>query len=47
MKLLFIGGTGRISAAITELCVEMGHQVYLLNRGVRGVVDGTVHLHRL
>ncbi|MCL1788399.1 MAG: SDR family oxidoreductase [Defluviitaleaceae bacterium] len=44
MKLLFIGGTGRISAAITNLCVANGHQVYLLNRGVRGIVDGAVHL---
>jgi nucleoside-diphosphate-sugar epimerase len=44
MKLLFIGGTGRISTAITKLCVAMGHQVYLLNRGVRGVIDGAIHL---
>jgi len=44
MKLLFIGGTGRISAAITKLCVQMGHQVYLLNRGTRGIIDGAIHL---
>ena len=44
MKLLFIGGTGRISTAITKRCVEMGHRVYLLNRGVRGAIDGAVHL---
>ena len=44
MKLLFIGGTGRISAAITKLCVQMGHEVYLLNRGTKGVIDGAIHL---
>jgi len=44
MKLLFIGGTGRISTAITKLCVKMGHQVYLLNRGTKGVIDGANHL---
>jgi len=44
MKLLFIGGTGRISAAITKLCIQMGHQVYLLNRGNKGITDGAIHL---
>jgi len=44
MKLLFIGGTGRISAAITKHCVGMGHQVYLLNRGVNGIIEGATHL---
>ncbi len=33
MKVLFIGGTGVISSACTELAVEKGFQLYLLNRG--------------
>ena len=33
MKVLFIGGTGKISSACTPLAVEKGHDVYLLNRG--------------
>ncbi len=33
MKLLFIGGTGKISSACVALAVEKGHDVYLLNRG--------------
>jgi len=44
LKLLFIGGTGRISAAITKRCIEFGHQVYLLNRGVKSMIDGAIHL---
>ncbi|MCL2047903.1 MAG: SDR family oxidoreductase [Defluviitaleaceae bacterium] len=46
MKVLFIGGTGRISASITQLCVKMGFDVYLLNRGKRvaGGIEGATHL---
>ena len=33
MKVLFIGGTGIISTACTELCIERGIELYLLNRG--------------
>ena len=33
MKILFIGGTGVISSACTELCIEQGHELYILNRG--------------
>ena len=33
MKVLFIGGTGIISTACTELCIERGFEIYLLNRG--------------
>ena len=33
MKILFIGGTGKISSACTPLAVERGHEMYLLNRG--------------
>lgn len=32
MKLLFIGGTGLISSACSELAVECGHDLFLLNR---------------
>ena len=35
MKVLFIGGTGTISSAITRKLIEMGEDVYLLNRGNR------------
>lgn len=35
MKALFIGGTGRISMAVTRLLAKRGWEVYLLNRGNR------------
>lgn len=35
MKVLFIGGTGTISIAITKKLLEMGESLYLLNRGNR------------
>ena len=35
MKILFIGGTGTISMAITRLLAERGEEVFLLNRGSR------------
>ncbi|MCH5194285.1 MAG: SDR family oxidoreductase [Oscillospiraceae bacterium] len=35
MKVLFIGGTGIISMAITRLLAERGDEIYLLNRGNR------------
>lgn len=33
MKILFIGGTGLISSACSELALAHGHELYLLNRG--------------
>jgi nucleoside-diphosphate-sugar epimerase len=33
MKVLFIGGTGKISSACSPLAVERGFDLYLLNRG--------------
>ncbi|HTX90874.1 MAG TPA: SDR family oxidoreductase [Anaerolineales bacterium] len=33
MKILFIGGTGLISSACSELAVERGQELFLLNRG--------------
>jgi nucleoside-diphosphate-sugar epimerase len=42
MKVLFIGGTGTISSAITRQLLEQGHELYLLNRGSRkGEFPGT------
>jgi len=35
MKILFIGGTGTISMAITRQLAELGDELYLLNRGNR------------
>ena len=35
MKILFIGGTGTISMAITRQPAERGDELYLLNRGNR------------
>ena len=32
MRVLFIGGTGKISSACAQLAVERGLQLYLLNR---------------
>jgi nucleoside-diphosphate-sugar epimerase len=34
MKILFIGGTGVISSACSELCIEKGFDLYLLNRNL-------------
>lgn len=36
MKVLFIGGTGLISSACSELAVERGMDLYILNRGKSG-----------
>jgi nucleoside-diphosphate-sugar epimerase len=35
MRVLFIGGTGMISAATSRMAVARGHEVHLLNRGSR------------
>jgi nucleoside-diphosphate-sugar epimerase len=42
MKVLFIGGTGTISSACSQLCVEREMELYLLNRGqtTRPVPEG-------
>ncbi len=46
MKVLFIGGTGVISSACSELCIEAGMELYVLNRGLslRPQPRGAVHL---
>ncbi len=47
MKILFIGGTGTISMAITRLLAERGEELYLLNRGNRNEdLPDNVHLIR-
>jgi nucleoside-diphosphate-sugar epimerase len=38
MKILFIGGTGTISTAVSKLLIAQGHELYLLNRGTRNNV---------
>jgi len=35
MKLLFVGGTGVISQAVSRLVLEQGHELWLFNRGNR------------
>lgn len=37
MKVLFIGGTGTISMAISRQLLEQGHELYLINRGNRNM----------
>lgn len=37
MKILFIGGTGTISMAISRLLLSQGHTLYLVNRGNRNL----------
>lgn len=39
MKVLFLGGTGNISAACVARCLELGHEVTVLTRGRRDVPD--------
>lgn len=38
MKVLFIGGTGTISTAISRQLLDEGHELYLINRGSRNDV---------
>ena len=47
MRVLFIGGTGKISSACTQLAVERGIDLYLLNRGQtnRPIPDNLHILH--
>ena len=40
MKALLIGGTGTISSAISELLLQQGWQLSMINRGNRVVMDG-------
>ena len=52
MKILFIGGTGFISTAVSRLAIEKGFELYHLNRGLRspslpGIHHITADVHRL
>jgi nucleoside-diphosphate-sugar epimerase len=38
MKILFIGGTGNISSAVSRLAVAKGFDVFHLNRGTRNII---------
>ena len=40
MRVLIIGGTGFLSSAVTQVCLEEGHEVTLFTRGQRPVPDG-------
>jgi len=44
MKVLFLGGTGNISTAVTQLAVARGFDVALLNRSRRETIPGTRQL---
>lgn len=43
MKVLFIGGTGNISAASVRLALAQGHEVAILNRGNRDLAARDIH----
>ncbi|GHT74319.1 hypothetical protein FACS1894124_4020 [Spirochaetia bacterium] len=47
MKVLFIGGTGTISTAISRQVLEAGHELFLLNRGNRNgeLPEGAKEIH--
>jgi nucleoside-diphosphate-sugar epimerase len=47
MKILFIGGTGIISSACSELAIKRGVELYLLTRGksFRPIPEGAISLH--
>lgn len=47
MKVLFIGGTGIISSAITKQLMNGEHEIYLLNRGKRGESLDSPNVHSL
>jgi len=40
MKILFIGGTGNISAAVSKLALARGIELFHLNRGQRPALPG-------
>ncbi|MCU1440323.1 MAG: NAD-dependent dehydratase [Rhodoglobus sp.] len=47
LRILFIGGNGTISSAVSRHVVELGHDLTLLNRGSsssRPAIEGTRHL---
>ena len=45
MKVLFIGGTGFISTAVSRQAIARGWELYLLNRGNRPAMEGVERMH--
>src|SRR5437667_10758243 len=43
MKVLFIGGTGTVSAAVSHQAIAKGFDLYLLNRGLRRLPLSACH----
>ncbi len=43
MRMLFIGGTGFISAAVSRQAIAKGLDLHLLNRGLRGAAPPGSH----
>ena len=43
MRVLFIGGTGNISTAVSQLAIERGIDLYLLTRGQTEVEVSGAH----
>ncbi len=39
MKILFIGGTGKISSACTSETIQQGHELYHFNRGISDIKE--------
>jgi nucleoside-diphosphate-sugar epimerase len=44
MKVLFIGGTGNISSAVSRLAIKHGLDLHLLNRGTQSTIPGAKHI---
>jgi len=44
MKILFLGGSGVISRAVTQQTIATGHELWLLNRGQRRPIAGALAL---
>jgi len=44
MRVLFIGGTGMISSAVSRMAIAQGHDVHLLNRGLEAADLPGAHL---
>src|SRR4051812_39941577 len=40
MRILFVGGSGVISRAVTQQTIAAGHELWLLNRGQHRPVEG-------
>lgn len=43
MKMLFIGGTGFISTAVSQQAIARGFDLFILNRGLRQVASAGSH----